>query len=140
MENRGGITNDQWFNLRQLIDTRNLNNRIYLSSYKFGLILHIDGLKASDIKKENLELKDVSSFIRNLVLTGLNNKIFDFKNHVFIVPYISNAYYAQDGEDIKGVKFTKEEFALKAKIGVCHAILDYSKSGKTNKIIFNIKN
>lgn len=131
---KNGIFNGRWRNLFAP-EISKYKDRIRISKFNYGYILHLVGLQASELEGIKMKIEDVDEYLIGLYLTGLSEieKILPRGN--VLLCCVSEGIYASDGVDFQGVNFTQDEFILRAKRARLIAVVRYE--GTLNIVINN---
>lgn len=135
VKNKNGVTNNKWTELGLPLKY-NYDNRIKISKFANGYVLHLVGLQAGELKDLNLKIEDVEKYLINLYLNGLKEIESIIKQGNVLLCCVSTGIYAYDGVDSKGKSFSKKEFILRAKLACLKAVYKYN--GNLN-IVLNFR-
>ncbi|KCZ78698.1 hypothetical protein H311_00266 [Anncaliia algerae PRA109] len=131
---KNGTSGYNWNNLRD-ISTSKYSDRIRISSFNDGYVLHLVGLQMKELQKLQLKIEDVDEYLIGLYLNGLTEieKLIPKGNVLMFCDF--KYFYTMTGFDCDGVKFYKEEFTLRTKLACFTAVNRYK--GKL-KIVLNL--
>lgn len=133
--NKNGVTNNKWTGLMSPVKYPK-DTRIKISNFKNGYVLHLVGLQAKELQRLNLKIEDIEEYIISLYLNGLDGVESMIGQGNVLLCFVSTGVFANDGVDSKGKRFSKNEFALRAKLACFKAIQKYN--GKLN-IVLNLR-